>query len=416
MSKIFSDAERKGKEEKMNDLITRAETMVSTAKKEERELTPDEMQELAEIRDDVKKIKEALGLDDDFRAIEDATAKEDAEPKEGTEMTDAERACEEKRSLEQREKQERSVFEAYLRGTYNERTSETDLTKTDNGAVIPQTIANKIIKKVYDICPVLEKSTKYNIKGTLTVPAYDDASPNDKITVAYADEFSALTSHVGQFKSTITLTGFLAGALVKVSRSLMNNSQFNIVDHVIDLMAVEIARFIEKELLIGTPANVGAGTPAKVLGLSTLTNGVTASAQNAITADELIKVQDSIKDRFQTNAIWIMSPATRTALRLLKDNMGHYLLQDDITAPFGKVLLGKPVYVSDNMPEIGAGNNVIFYGDFKGLATKFNEEISIQVLRERFADEHADGVIGWLEFDGKVENQQMLSKLTMASA
>ncbi len=413
MSKIFSDAERKGKEERKNDLITKAESIVASAKKEERELTPDEMQELAEIRDDVRKIKEALGLDDDFREMAETTEKVDAEPKEGAEMTDAERACEEKRSLEQREKNERAVFEAYLRGTYNER-SETELTKTDNGAVIPQTIADKIIKKVYDICPVLEKSTKYNIKGTLTVPYYDDASPNDKITVAYADEFSALTSHVGQFKSTITLTGFLAGALVKVSRSLMNNSQFNIVDHVIDLMAVEIARFIEHELLIGTPA-VGA-TPAKVLGLSTLTNGVTASAQNAITADELIKVQDSIKDRFQKDAFWIMSSDTRTALRLLKDNMGHYLLQDDITAPFGKVLLGKPIYVSDNMPEIGAGNNVIFYGDFKGLATKFNEEISIQVLRERFADEHADGVIGWLEFDGKVENQQMLSKLTMASA
>ena len=402
-------------EEKKNDLITRAEELVKIA--ETRELTDDEAQELAEIRDDVKKIKASLGIEDEMREIlkDEAVAKDDNVPKEDENVD--ERACaKEKRSLEERELDDRKVFEAYIRGAYNERGSETDLTKTDNGAVIPATIANKIIKKVYDICPILEKSTKYNIKGTLTIPYYDDASPKDKITVAYADEFSALTSHVGQFTSTISLTGFLAGALVKVSRSLINNSQFNIVDHVIDLMAVEIARFIEKELLIGTPANVGAGTPAKVLGLSTLTNGITASAQTAITADELIKVQDSIKDRFQTDAMWVMSPNTRTAIRLLKDNMGHYLLQDDITAPFGKVLLGKPVYVSDNMPEIGAGNVPIYYGDFKGLATKFNEEISIQVLRERFADEHADGVIGWLEFDGKVENQQMLSKLTMASA
>ena len=82
MSKIYSDAERKANEEKKNDLITRAESIVNTAKTEKRELTPDEMQELAEIRDDVKKIKEALGLDDDFRALEDAEAKPDAEPKE----------------------------------------------------------------------------------------------------------------------------------------------------------------------------------------------------------------------------------------------------------------------------------------------------------------------------------------------
>lgn len=401
-------------EEKKNDLITRAEELVKVA--ETRELTEDEAQELAEIRDDVKKIKEAMGLEDEMREMleSEAEPKNDNVPtEEDKEMNQNACAEQEKRALETRALNERNAFENYLRG-YALRDTETDLTKGDNGAVIPQTIADKIVRKVYDICPILEKSSQYNVKGTLTIPYYDDASPKDHITVAYADEFSALTSHVGQFTSQVTLTGFLAGALSKVSRSLINNSQFNIVDKVVDIMALDIARFIEHELLIGTPA-VGQ-TPAKVLGLSSLTHGITASAQNAITADEVIKLHDSIKDVFQRNAIWIMSTATRTALRLLKDNMGRYLLQDDISSPFGSTILGKPVYVSDNMDEIGAGKTVIYYGDMKGLATKFNENISIQVLREKFADEHADGVIGWFEFDSKVENQQMISKLTMASA
>ena len=392
-------------EEKKNDKITRAEEILNNAKAEQRELTEDEAMELAEIRDDVKKIKEALGLEDDIRELLDEEKKPDNEPKE-EETMGTERVCDkEKRELAQRELNERNAFEAYIRGRL-ERGTETDLTKGDNGAVIPQTIADKIIKKVYDICPILERSSKYNVKGTLTIPYYNEASPADHITVDYATEFSALTSHVGKFTSTVSLTGFLAGALVKVSRSLINNSQFNIVDHVVDLMAEHIARFIEKELLIGTEN--------KVAGLSALTNGITAQSASAITADEVVKLHDAIKDRYQQNAIWIMSPATRTALRLLKDEMGRYLLQDDISAPFGTSLLGKPVYVSDNMPEIATGNNVIFYGDFKGLATKFSENINIQVLRERFADEHADGVIGWFEFDATVEDQQKIAKLTMA--
>ena len=399
MSKLYTDAERKAKEEKRNDLITRAEAIVADAKKENRELTEDEMAEIAEIRDDVKKIKEALGLDDDFREMPEAEEKPDAEPK-----ADAEPTEEEKRSMN--ELQERAMFEAYIRGTVNER--DTNLTKGDNGAVIPATIADKIIKKVYDISPVLERSNKYNVKGTLTIPYYDDASPNDAITVAYATEFSGIASHVGEFTSTISLTGFLAGAMVKVSRSLINNSQFNIVDHVIDLMAEAIARFIEKELL--NPSDPS----HKVKGLSTLTNGITAASASAITADEIIKVHDKVKDRYQQNAIWIMSSATRTALRLLKDEMGRYLLQDDISSPFGTSLLGKPVYVSDNMPEIATGNTVVYYGDFKGLATKFSENINIQVLRERFADQHADAVIGWLELDANVEDQQKLARLVMA--
>lgn len=396
MSKIFSDSARKGKEEQKNDLITRAEELVAIAKKEERELTEDEMAELAEIRDDVKKIKEALGLDDDFRALEDAKAKPDTEPKEDGEMVTDERACEEKRALD-----EAAMFEAYIRGAINERAN--NMEKGDNGAVIPQTIANKIIKKVYDVCPILERSTKYNVKGKLIIPYYDESSK--AITVAYQSEFNAISSNVGKFTGTITLEGFLAGALVKVSRSLINNAQFNIVDHVIDLMAEHIARFIEGELLNGTDD--------KVAGLSGVTTSVTAAAANAITADEVVKLHDKVKDVYQRDAIWIMSPATRTALRLLKDEMGRYLLQDDISSPFGATLLGKPVFVSDNMAEIATGNTVIYYGDMKGLATKFSENINIQVLREKYADEHADGIISWFEFDGVVEDQQKIAKLVM---
>lgn len=392
--------------EKKNDLITRAEELYKEA--QTRELTPDEAAELAEIRDDVRKIKEALGLEDEMREIleDEAQAKKDNVPTEEENMN-TERACEEeKRSLEQRALQEEKAFEAYIRNVYNERTAESDLTKGDNGAVIPATIANKIIKKVYDISPVLERSDKFNLKGTLTIPYYDESST--EIEVGFQNEFSALTSHVGSFTSTISLTGFLAGALVKVSRSLINNSQFNIVDYVIDLMADHIARFIEKELLDPSDAS------NKVKGMSTLTNAVTAASQTAITADEVVKLHDKVKDRYQANAIWIMSPATRTALRLLKDEMGRYLLQDDISAPFGATLLGKPVYVSDNMPDMAHSKAVIFYGDFKGLATKFDENINIQVLRERFADEHADGIVGWFSFDSKVEDQQKLAKLVMA--
>lgn len=379
--------------ERKNELITRAEDVLALAKTENRELTDAEAQELAEIRDDVKAIKEKLEIEDDIRDMLDGEVKEETEPKE----EEKEMATEETRAID-----EERMFEEYIRGTLNERSN--DMTKGDNGAVIPQTIANKIIKRVYDISPVLDRSSKYNIKGTLTIPYYDESVTH--ITVDYQTEFVQMASNSGTFTSTVTLTGFLAGALVKVSRSLINNSQFNIVDHVIDLMAESIARWIDKELLVGTTG--------KVTGLKTLTNSVTSASASAITADEVVKLHDKVKDVYQSNAIWVMSPATRTALRLLKDGMGRYLLQDDVSSPFGATLLGKPVYVSDQMDDIATGKTVIYYGDFKGLATKFSENINIQVLRERFADEHADGVIGWFEFDSKVEDAQKIAKLVMA--
>lgn len=383
--------------EKKNDLITRAEETLNKAKEEKRELTPDEAAELAEIRDNVRRIIDTLKLDDDFRELgKPMEKKDDATPTEdnkGGEPMDKEQ---EQRALEDNE---RKAFENYIRGyVVNERAGE--LTKADNGAVIPTTIANQIITKVYDISPVLAQSTKYNVKGKLDIPYYDESE--DKLTVAYQDEFVALSSHNGKFAS-IELTGFLAGALSKISRSLINNAQFNIVDFVVNEMADSIARFIEHELLVGTPS--------KVEGLSKLTNSVTTASGTAITADEVITLHDAIKDRFQNGAIWIMSSKTRTALRLLKDSTGKYLLNDDVSSPFGTTLLGKPIYVSDSMPEIGAGHTAIYYGNMKGLATKFNEEINVQVLREKYADEHAVGVIGWFEFDSKVQDAQQIAKL-----
>jgi len=386
--------------EKQNDLITRAEEVLNKAKEEKRELTDAEAQELAEIRDDVRRIKETLKMDDDFREMKAMEKKLDGEaPKEETEV----KVEEEARAKEQ---QECRAFENFLRGrVVNERAGELTPASGSGQALIPTTIANRIIKKVYNICPILERSSKYNIKGNLQLPYYDTDTTN--ITVAYQTEFVAMSSSNGKFTS-ITLTGFLAGALSKISRSLINNSQFNIVDFVVDEMAYAIKRFIEKELLNGTPD--------KVDGLSTLTNSLTAASQNALTADEVIQLHDKIKDEFQGNAIWIMSSATRTALRTLKDNMGRYMLQDDISLPFGTSLLGKPVYVSDNMPNMAAGKTAIYYGDMKGLATKFSEDINIEVLREKYADEHAVGVIGWFEFDSKVEDAQKIAKLVMASA
>ena len=383
-------------EEKKNDLIERATVIVNGAESEKRELTDDEAQELAEIRDDVKKIKEELAT---LELIKDET--KDVAEEEGEKMED-----EKKVDVEQAEER---AFDAYVRGiVLNERAGE--LTKGANGAVIPTTIVNKIIKKVYDICPILEQSTKYNVKGKLEVPFYGETDEN-AITVAFANEFEDLTSNVGAF-TKIELDGYLAGALTLVSRSLINNSQFNLVEFIVSHMAYAIKRFIEDKLLNGAVGKV-TGLTTAVTAVTTAVTAVTTEASTAITADEIVQLHDSIKDDFQNDAIWIMSPATRTALRTLKSTTGYYLLNDDISTPFGTSLLGKPVYVSDNMPDMGAGKTAIYYGDMKGLATKFAEEMEIEVLREKYATQHAIGVVGWLEFDGKIENAQMVKKLVM---
>ena len=382
--------------EKMDAIVEQMETMTASAvddNGEERAFSEEEQATFNDLQAKATNLKNTIEAEERARDLELKPVEQKVEEKK--EMTIEERAIAEERA-----------FADYLRGVVSEERAAGDvnMAKADGAATIPTTIANKIITKVWDICPIAARATRYNAKGTLSIPYYpatvSGATPD--LAMAYAAEFSELESTSGKFTS-IDLQAFLAGVLTKVSKSLVNNSQFDIVGFVVDHMAENIARWLEKECLVGTTN--------KITGLAAATQTKEASAAAAVTADELIDLQGMVKDAFQPNACWIMAPSTRDAIRKLKDREDRYLLAPDYREGFGYMLLGKPVFVSDNMPALGAGNKEIFYGDMSGLALKFSEDINIEVLRERFATEHAIGVVGYLECDAKIENEQKIAVL-----
>lgn len=382
-------AELKELKEKRAEVYEKMNTLMTKAEKEVRALTDEEKTEFDKLE------KEVADLDATIERQE--RARKLVLEKNGTP---------EEKEQEERAENEAQNFEKYIRSITAEERATANLTASDNGAVIPSSIADKIIEAVEDICPIYQLADIYKVTGKLTIPYYDEDASN-AIAMAYTNEFSELTSTAGKFKN-IDLDGYLAGCLTKVSKSLVNNSKFDIVSFVIRRMSVAIARFIEKELLNGTSS--------KVTGLSDLTNKVTSAKAAAVSTDDLIDLQEAVADVYQPDAIWIMNKKTRTAIRKLKDNEGRYILNPDANARWGYTLFGKDVYCSDNMPTIAANKTTVFYGDMKGLAVKVSEDISVQVLKERFATEHVDGVVGWIEFDAKVQNAQAIAKLTQASA
>lgn len=303
---------------------------------------------------------------------------------------------------------EERAFADYVMGKVTElRAGEQNITVGNNGAIIPTTIANRIIKEVKDRCPIFEKSTIYNVKGNLKVPVWGKANTTHDIAVGYQTEFTEITADAGKFTS-VDLGGYLAGALTLIGRSVENNGSFSVVDFIVKQMAEEIAAFLEKELLNGTND--------KATGALSTTTVMTAASATAITADELIELQSKVKQAYQSGACWTMHPSTFTAIKKLKDGNNRYLLQDDVTGEFPYRLLGKPVYLSDNMPVIAASAKSILYGHYSGLSVNMRENISIEVLREKYATQHAIGVVSWFEFDSKVTDHQKLAVLVQKSA
>ena len=288
------------------------------------------------------------------------------------------------------------------------RAGEQNVSMTNNGAIIPVSIANRIIKAVKDLCPILQRATVYRAKGTLRVPVWGKANTTHDIAVGYQTEFTDITADAGAFTS-VELGGYLAGALTLIGRSVENNGAFSVTDFIVQQMAEEIAAWLEGQLLSGT------GT-SQAQGALNTTNVLTAAGGTALTGDELIGLQASVKQVYQANACWTMHPTTFTAIKKLKDANNRYLLQDDITGEIPFRLLGKPVFLSDNMPEMAAGAKTVLYGDYSGLSVNLREDISIEVLREKYATQHAIGVVSWFEFDSRVTDNQRLAVLTMASA
>ncbi len=370
--------------EKRSALLAELDRMVDKLKNGE-EIRAFTAEEKADY--DAKKA-EANALLSTIKAVQETRAEEITQP------ADSENA----------EQTEERAFENYLRhNTPMETRSETNWTASANGAVIPTSIANKIIDKVKEISPLYALATHYNVGGTLNIPYYDESTST--LSVAYADEFSELEGSAAQFKS-ITLGGYLVGALAKISKSLINNSSFPIVDYVIGKIAVAVALWIDKELINGTDS--------KIDGLKGVTQTVTAESTSVITADELVDVQDSVPDLYQSGAVWIMSKQARSAIRKLKDGDGNFLLNKDATTKWGYTLFGKPVYISDAVDGLETGKTPIYYGDFSGLAVKVSEGLSLQLLLEKYATQHVIGAVAWLEMDAKVENAQKIAKLVMA--
>ena len=76
------------------------------------------------------------------------------------------------REAQSRERWTNAPHLRHIRDTASGIETRANLDMGNNGAIIPVTIAREIIKGkgLYDICPILEKSRKFNAVGALDVP------------------------------------------------------------------------------------------------------------------------------------------------------------------------------------------------------------------------------------------------------
>ena len=371
------------------------QAMLDAVKAEERAFTEEETAAFDALEAEIKSLDATIKAEERAQGISEMHTP-DAEPKKADEPTQEE--------LEER------AFADFINGKITEmRAGEQNVDWTNNsGAIIPTTIAKRIIDAVVDICPILAGADVYHEKGVLKIPKWTKANSTHDVTVGYATEFTPLTADSGKFTS-VDLGGYLAGALVLVGKSVINSSAINVTQFVIHKIAEKVAQFLEGELLKGSGSSAAQGAVKT-------SNVVTTGTALTITLDDLIALQSAVKQAHQKNACWTMTSATFTVIKQMKDDNGRPLIEPDVSSEFPYRLLGKPVHLSDNMDEIGGNKLAILYGDYSGLSVNFREDIGIEILREAYHTQHAIGIDCWFEFDSKITDEQKLAVLKIKAS
>lgn len=381
--------------EKKNSLLNEMEDILNKAKEETRSFTEEEKSRVEEIKSEIRGLEQVIANEEELRSFDKSNI---------TRATGNSEKTTEERQQEEVEKEERQFIDAVATGEIR------NLTAGNNGGIIPVTIASDIIDTVKELCPLLDHADIYHVAGELRLPKFKATSSNadgvaTPIAASYVNEFTELTESTAQFE-TINLTNQIIGVLVKMSKSLLNRANFDVRSFIVNKVAKTIVEFLEKEMLIAKAD--------KIQGAINTTNEVVAANQDKFDTTDLVDLQMAIPSAYQKNCMWIMHKDILKALRKLKTADGQFILNADVTAPFGYTILGKPVYLSDSMPKnIAAGQNVMLYMDASGYAVKMTKSMEIQMLMEKYATQYAVGICAYVEIDAKIADENKIARLKM---
>ena len=271
---------------------------------------------------------------------------------------------------------------------------------TLNENIIPTQFSNDIIRQVTELSGVFNSIRRVNSTGV-----YRQFLTDGLIQGGWAEELTAVKQSTATFRF-VDIGHHRYSVDVTISKEIENQSHFNIVAEVTRQIAEDFALSCEIAVIQGD----GQGKPLGLMRGGTL---VTLKGATAITADELIRVQGTLKSPMSYGASWIMSRETLLAVRLLKDDNGNYLFHEgDLQGGFRNYfVLGRPVAISEAME-----NFELLYGNFgKGYIANVRPQMSITVNPYIKADLRATVIHGDIWFDGRPVNSQAYIKAVSAA-
>ena len=265
---------------------------------------------------------------------------------------------------------------------------------------VPLTIEGAIRNAIDFNSDVLGLANVIRTNGTHRIVL--DASPASEARLV--KEGASISSIDSEFVK-VELGAYKYGEIVKFTREVVEDVNFNIVAHAGQRLGMAFAKAFEKAIITGT----GSGQPEGLLSATPNNDDMQKASQQvtakkgAISANDVVASYYNLPHECRQNAVFVCHPDTVKALAMLQDANGRQLLTDGLE-PGVRTLMGCRVIECAYMPKLGtASAKVGMFVDVKrALTVGVRSDVQVRQLHELYAVTDMVALVATARMDAKI--------------
>lgn len=182
-------------------------------------------------------------------------------------------------------------------------------------------------------------------------------------------------------------------AMPKASQRLLDDSAFDVEGWLAEKIASRFIRSESAAFVNGDGADKPKGIllPAKVPNsawtwgsLGYVASGAAADFPTTNAVDCIVNLVYALAAPYRAKATFVMNSKTAGAVRKMKDADGRFMWADGLAVAEPPRLMGYPVLICEDMPDIAANAHAIAFGDFAAGYT-IAERTDLRILRDPFS-------------------------------
>ncbi len=220
--------------------------------------------------------------------------------------------------------------------------------------------------------------------------SYDVLIDQADVGAGWASELSSSSETDSPQVERITIPVHELSAMPRASQRLLDDTAFDLEAWLAGSIAAKFARTEAAAFIGGNGSEKPTGILSHPIVEDSIWNWgeigyVASGADGDLTdPDKLIDLVYALGAQYRANATFVMNSKTVSLVRKMKDSDGRFLWSDGMGAGEPARLLGHPVLVCEDMPDIASGSASIAFGDFRAGYTVV-ERPDLRVLRDPFS-------------------------------